>query len=182
MRTQTVSIALLIGLVGLPSMLFWQTHKSLKRFEGLRTGDALPLATVQTPTGQSFETGTWLGSPTLLIVFNPDCRPCRTEIENLASVAPMFPGLKIALLSTKIDIGALQAPFPVYVDRDGGFLSRVQRLVTPALYWIGASGNIRYARIGERNAADEAKLFRTLEAEEKQSRAQLSLQRRLPAF
>ena len=167
MRTRTVSMALLIGLVTLPPVFLWQTRNSLKRFEGLHTGDAVPFAKVQTSFGKTFETSSWLGTPTLLVVFNPGCRPCQQEIRNLSSVAPKFPDVKIALLSTKTDVGAFQASFPIYVDREGILLARVQRLVTPALYWIGASGTVRYARIGERDAADEEILLRRLQALEK---------------
>ncbi len=167
MRTQTVSMALLIGLVTLPPLFLWQTRNSLKRFEGLHPGDAFPFARVQTNFGETVETSSWLGTPTLLVVFNPGCRPCRQEIRNLSSIAPKFPDVKIALLSTKTDVGSFQASFPIYVDREGILLARVQRLVTPALYWIGESGTVRYARIGERDAAHEEKLFRRFQTVEK---------------
>jgi hypothetical protein len=167
MTSRTVLLTLWIGLVTLTSLVMWRTHNTLRRLEGLHRGDSMPLARVRTPAGRFIETGSWLGTPTLLIVFNPECRPCQEEIGNLASIAPRFPHLKIALLSTKTDIGELSAPFPVYVDFNGGFLPRVQRLVTPAIYWIGASGKVLYARIGKRDAADEERLFRRLQAEDK---------------
>ena len=167
MKIRTVSIALLLFLVILPSLLLWRAHNSLKQYEGLRPGDTLPLARLQTPDGQPVETGSWFGTPTVLIVFNPDCQPCRSEIRNLASIAPRFPDLRIALLSTRTSPGSLQAAFPVYVDRDGAFLNRSQRLVTPALYWIGASGKIRYARLGQRDATEDEELFRKLQDVEK---------------
>jgi len=160
-------MTLLFSVVVLTGLFLWCAHAYVGRFEGLRPGDTLPLAKLQTLDGQPLETGSWLGRPTLLMVFNPDCLPCRLELRSLVSVATHFPKLRIALLSTKTDAGSLQIPFPVYVDANGAFLARVQRLVTPALYWIGTSGRVMYARTGQRDPAEEEKILQRLQEGEK---------------
>ena len=164
MRTRKMWMAILILLVMLPVLFLLAAQKTLKRFTGLQPGDAVPEARLR-PVGQPWvETSSWHGTPTLLVIFQPGCEACRLEIAGLASIAPSFPDLKIVLLSTRTDLAGMQAPFPIYVDPDGGFLTRVRKLVTPALYWIDASGHVQYARTGQHSVQEEERLLRRLVA------------------
>jgi len=162
MRTRTARLTLLIFLVSLPALFLVLAQISLKKFEGLRRGDLMPLAILHTVDDVPVETASWLGAPTLLVVIQPGCEACRREIDTLAAIAPSFPELHVVLLSTETDIGEMPSPFPVYIDRDGGFLKQVRKLITPAIYWMDASGKVRYARAGQHSAGEEKGLFRTL--------------------
>jgi hypothetical protein len=165
MKTQPLRLSLLIILVALPAVFLLLALKSVKEFEGLRPGDSLPRARLWSETGIAVETATW--RDTLLVVFQPGCEACLREIDDLASIAPRFPKVKIVLLSTAIDVEGLQAPFPIYVDPAGGFVRKVRRLITPAVYFVDATGTIRYARTGRRSAAEEEQLLRGLLNEER---------------
>lgn len=162
MRMRTVWLTLLIIVAALPGVVLLYARKSLREFEGLHPGDALPGSRLESAGGVPVETSSWLGFPTLLVVFQPGCNACRLEISGLAAIAPSFPNVKIVLLSTDRNVAGTRAPFPVYFDPDGRFLKKVRKLATPAVYWIDESGKVRYARAGQRSASDEEALLRSL--------------------
>jgi hypothetical protein len=178
MRTRTVRMTLLIILVSLPALFLVLAQISLKKFEGLRKGDPMPLAVLHTVDDVPVETASWHGAPTLLVVIQPGCEACRSEIDTLAAIAPSFPELHVVLLSTETDIEEMTAPFPVYIDRDGSFLKQVRKLITPAIYWMDASGKVRYARAGQHSEDEEKRLFRTLLEETYESNALNELRHR----
>lgn len=171
MRKRTLRLSLLMFLVSFPALFLVLAQISLKKYEGLRRGDRMPLAVLHTADNVPVETTSWLGAPTLLVVIQPGCDACRQEIDALASIAPSFPELRIVLLSTEVDFGEWITPFPVYVDPEGHFLTQVRKLITPAVYWMDASGNIRYARAGQHGEDEEEKLFRTLLEQARESNA-----------
>jgi len=180
MRTRTVRLALLVFLVSLPALFLVMAQISIEKYRGLRPGDALPMAVLHTADGVPIATASWLGVPTLIVVFQPGCEACRREIDILASIGPAFPGLRIVLLSTAVDIGEMTVPFPIYIDHQGGFLKQVRKLVAPTIYWVDASGKIRYARAGLLGKDEGKKLFRELLAEPPEAKAPRSAQHRTP--
>jgi hypothetical protein len=180
MRTRTARMTLLIFLVSVPVLFLVLAQISLKKFEGLRRGDQIPLAVLHTVDDVPVETASWLGAPILLVVIQPGCQACRNEIDTLAAIAPSFPELHIVLLSTETDIEEMTAPFPVYIDHDGNFLKQVRKLITPAIYWMDASGRVRYARAGQHSKDEEKSLFRMLSEETEESNALNESRHRTP--
>jgi hypothetical protein len=162
MRNRNIRIAILTLLAAMPALFLLVAQRSLRGYEGLQPGDLLPRAWLQAMDRTWVETGTWRGTPTLLVVYQPGCKACRLELETLVAVAPSFSGVRIVLLSAKNELTGMLAPFPIYSDPGGSFLAKVRRLVTPTLYWIDASGQVRFTRVGHRNAAEERELFRRL--------------------
>ncbi len=162
MRKRKLGLAILSILAGLPALFLLLAQNSLKEFDGLKPGDRLPRARLQSVGQTWIETDAWAGTPTLLVVFQSGCSACRVELDSLSSIAPSFPDLRIALLSTQTEVAGMHTLFPIYVDPGGCFLSKVRRLATPALYWIDASGMVRYTRIGPRSATEEEGLVRRL--------------------
>lgn len=158
----------LIILAALPALFLLLAQHFHKKPAGLRPGDLLPGTRLQSTSPTWVETDSWLGTPTLLVVFQPGCSACRSEIDTLTSIAPLFPGVRIALLSTQSEIAGLHTPFPIYVDPGGCLLSKVSLLVTPAIYWIDASGRVRYSRVGPRSAREEESMVRKLLQETRQ--------------
>jgi hypothetical protein len=173
-------MTLLIFLVSCPALFLVLAQISLKKFEGLRRGDPMPLAVLHTADDVPVETASWRGAPTLLVVIQPGCEACRREIDTLAAIAPSFPELHIVLLSTEIDAVERNAPFPVYIDRDGNFLKQVRKLITPAIYWMDASGIVRYARAGQHSKDEGKRLFRTLLEETRESNVLNESRQRTP--
>lgn len=168
MRPRAVRLAFLIIVFVLPGLFVLLAQKILREFEGLHPGDMVPVARLWSADRLPVDTSSWRGNPTLLVVFQPGCDACRREIGILAVLAPSFPAVKIVLLSTTKEASGIQAPFPVYVDRDGTFLKRVRKLLTPTVYWIDGTGRIRYARAGQHGARAEEVLFRRLTGKERQ--------------
>jgi peroxiredoxin len=162
MRNRNIRIAILTLLAAMPALFLLLAQRSLRGYDGLQPGDLLPRARLQSMDRTWVETVTWRGTPTLLVVYQPGCKACRLELETLAAVAPSFPGVRIVLLSAKNELKGTLAPFPIYSDPGGSFLAKVRRLVTPTLYWIDASGLVRFTRVGHRNAGEEEELFRRL--------------------
>jgi hypothetical protein len=162
MINRKICLALLIALVLTPVLFLLWARSTLRRFDGLKAGDWLPEARVLSQDHSWLETVSWRGTPTLLVVVTPGCFSCRHEIESLASIAPLFPSLRIVLLSTRGDIAGLAAPFPVFTDPDGIFLQKVKKLFTPAIYWVNPSGQVGYARVGRRDADEEKALLTKL--------------------
>lgn len=180
MRTRTVRLALLMFLVSLPALFLVVAQISIEKYRGLSRGDLMPMAMLHTVEGVPVATGSWLGAPTLIVVFQPGCEACRREIDILAAIAPSFPEVHIALLSTAVDIGETTAPFPVYVDHQGVFLKQVRKLITPAIYWSDASGRIRYARAGLLGEDEGRRLFHELLAEANEAKAPSDARRQTP--
>jgi peroxiredoxin len=160
MKKRTVCLVLLIVCSVAPALFLVLTSKPLAGFEGLHPGDILPQANLSGSEGTPIDTGSWRGTPTVLVVFHPKCNACRVEIENLAAVAPLFPAVRVVLLSTQIEPGRHPGPFPTLLDPDGTFLRQVRRVVTPTVYWIDATGFVRHVHIGPRSAREEESLFR----------------------
>ena len=180
MRTRTVRLALLVFLVSLPALFLVMAQISIEKYRGLRPGDAMPMAVLHTADGVAVATASWLGAPTLIVVFQPGCEACRREIDILASIGPAFTDLRIVLLSTAADIGEMTAPFPIYIDHQGGFLKRVRKLITPAIYWVDASGKIRYARAGLLGLDEGKRLFGELLAEPPEAEVPRGARHRTP--
>jgi hypothetical protein len=152
----------LIFLAASPAIFLLLAQRSLKEYRGLRPGDVLPWARLQSMDRTWIETATWRGMPTLLVVYQPGCKACRLELESLVAISPSFPGVRIVLLSTKNELAGTAVPFPVYLDPGGDFIAKVRRLITPTLYWMDASGYVRFTRVGHRNAGEEEEVFRRL--------------------
>ena len=160
-------LPLLIAATVTPMLILFLAETALKGFEGLHPGDALPCLPLQTADGRSIETGAWRGVRTVLVVFQPGCDACRLEINGLESIAPLFPDVRIVLLSTEKTVAGMHRSFPIYVDPDGRFLKQVRKLVTPTIYWFDSLGEVRYVRAGQRDAGEEEGLFRRLMKEER---------------
>jgi len=180
MRTRTVRFALLIFLVSLPALFLVTAQISVQKYRGLRPGEFLPRETIRTLAGIPVATASWLGTPTLIVVFQPGCEACRREINALAAVAPSFPQVRIVLVSTTADIGEMAAPFPVYVDPQGDFLKQVRKLITPTIYWMDASGEVSFARAGLLGEQETRELFRALLAESREVKAPQESRGRMP--
>jgi hypothetical protein len=161
-NNRNIRIAILTLLAAMPALFLLLAQRSLKEYRGLQPGDLLPEARLQAADRTWVETATWRGAPTLLVVYQPGCKACQLELETLAAVAPSFPSVKIVLLSTKSELTGALSPLQIYSDPGGSFLAKVRRLITPTVYWINDSGEVRFARVGHRNAKDEEELFRRL--------------------
>ncbi len=131
------------------------------RYQGLTPGDRLPHVHLVAPDGEPVDTSLWGGRPTLLMLLDPECPGCLMELDNINTLAPTMPGLRVVLLSTltrdKTDGGSF-----AYADPTGVLTRRMRRFAVPAVYWIGSDGRVLYARSGARSLADDASTFYAL--------------------
>jgi len=164
MKKQPTRWVLLATTLTLPVLLVVCAHRTLRENQGLRQGDELPKARLRTAEGFPVDTDSWRGTMTLLVLFNPVCKACEAEIRTLNTIAPQFPDLKIVLLSLDPAVAQADIPFPVLIDPSRALVKKARRLAVPALYWIGHDGKVQYARTGQRPPAEEALLFRKLQA------------------
>ncbi len=148
--------AVIIG----PLLLYIIGWRSLSL--GLRPGDQLPAAQLESLDGTVIETSSWRGTPTLLVLFQPACRSCREQIRALTQIAPKLHRLRIVLLSVSGEPPAEEVPFMVCRDAGGAFLARTRRHMVPALYWIDSSGRITYVRTGVRTPLSDLQIFARL--------------------
>jgi hypothetical protein len=160
MKIRTLKRTGLVVGITVAAVFFASADKTLEAYRGLRPGDELPRAGIQSADGRSADTASWLGRETIILIYQPGCTACEAEIRNLAVVAPKFPGLSVVLLSLGQIEPSYTRPFPVYVDPSGNCLRRLRKLVVPTLYWISADGIVRYARTGSRSMAQEETVFR----------------------
>jgi thiol-disulfide isomerase/thioredoxin len=151
---------LIVALLIAPLLLLFLAQRSLDY--GLRPGDLLPEAQLESLEGVPVETASWRGTPTLLVLFRPECPACREEIRGLGKIAPELREVRIVLLSLKGEPPRDAVPFPAYRDPSGAFVKRTRKLIVPTLYWLDSSGRVRYARAGRRSATSDLQLFRSL--------------------
>jgi len=131
------------------------------RFQGLKPGDRLPRVRLVSPDGEPVDTGSWGGRPTLLILFDPACPACLSELDNIDALAPTMPSVRVAKLST-IPRDRRDAGVVTYADPTGVLTRRMRRFAVPAVYWVSSDGRILYARSGARSLADDASTFYAL--------------------
>lgn len=151
---------LIVALLIAPLLLLFLAQKSFDC--GLRPGDLLPEARLESLEGVPVETVSWRGTPTLLVLFRPECPACREEIRSLGTIAQELPEVRVVLLSLKGEPPRGAVPFPVYRDPSGAFIKQTRKLIVPTLYWLDSSGHVRYARAGYRSATSDLQLFRPL--------------------
>ncbi|HYK89727.1 MAG TPA: TlpA disulfide reductase family protein [Acidobacteriota bacterium] len=155
MKRLIIAISLFI-----PLLLLGWAHKSLE--SGIRPGEPLPDAQLQSLEGAPVDTSWWHGKPTLLVLFQPACRACREEIRNLEWIAERLPEVRIILLSLNGAPPIEKVRFMVCRDPENAFSRRVRRAIVPTLYWIDPSGRVKYVRSGLRPRASDLSLFRSL--------------------
>lgn len=149
-------IALLAVIVAAPFLFLLWSQAVGPRYSGLKPGDRVPVADLVSLSGETVSTGSWRGRATLLVLFQPGCKACREEIADLADLAPVLTGVRIALLSVKTGAQSSNESFPTYVDPSGVFLAKMRKLIVPTVYWIGPDGRVRYARVGRAGKNDQA--------------------------
>ncbi len=145
----------------LPAGLCFIANRIPAGYRGFLPGSYLPDAPLVTPKGATIRTRSWLGRPTLIVLFRPGCGACEEEIDNLEALAPTFLPMRIALVSTEA-CGRLDSPLPVYFDPTGEFLGKARRLAVPALYWVNSEGKVEYVRTGVRRLTEDEAIFHSL--------------------
>ena len=156
-----VRLALLMLLAALPAALCSIATRIPADYRGLLPGNYLPDSPLVTVTGTTIRTRSWLGRPTLVVLFRPGCRACEEQIANLEALAPAALPLRIALVSTEAS-SRLDSPLAVYLDPTGEFLGKARRLAVPVLYWVNSAGKVEYVRTGVRRLSEDAATFRRL--------------------
>jgi peroxiredoxin len=151
---------LIVALLNAPLLLLFLAQRSLDC--GLRPGELLPEARLESLDEAPVETASWRGTPTLLVLFKPACPACQEEVRGLTAIAPQLPEVRIVLLSVNGEPLREGVPFQVLRDPGGAFVKRIGKLIVPALYWLDSSGRVRYTRTGLRPVASDLQLFRQL--------------------
>ncbi len=161
-RARRAFLAALLGAVGgTILMMLILVLRLPDQCQGLKPGDHLPSVRLISPEGKPVDTSSWHGQPTLLMLFDPLCPACRSELDNIDALAPAMPNLRIALLSTRPH-ERRETQVATYLDPTGVLTGRMRRFAVPALYWIGPDGRIEYARSGARSLPEEAVIFSQL--------------------
>jgi thiol-disulfide isomerase/thioredoxin len=162
MRVPLSKMILPACILGVTTLLFSLSHHIIRTYRGLSPGDELPDLPLESFDGDRVDSGSWRGSPILLVLFLPGCPSCRAQINDLESVACELPDLNVALLSVNGLPLTMNTSFPVYRDPSGRFLEHTRKLVVPTLYWMDSEGKVKYARAGRREFSADLSLFRTL--------------------
>lgn len=156
-----LSAILLVVTTATIALLLTMLLRLPDRFRGLEPGELLPDVVLVSPEGEEIHTRTWRGQPTLLVLFDPSCPSCLTELDNITALAPTLPGLRVvALCVSRPDQGETQPA--AYRDPTGALTRSARRFAVPALYWIGTDGRIEYARSGARSFPEDAAIFNDL--------------------
>ncbi len=156
-----VRLALLMLLAALPVGLCFIADRIPAEYRGLLPGHYLPDVRLVTIDGATIRTRSWLGRPTLVVLFRPGCRACEEEVANLEALAPTVLPVRIALISTEAS-GRLDSSLPEYFDPTGEFLGKARRLAVPVLYWVNSEGRVEYVRTGVRRLTEDAAILRRL--------------------
>lgn len=155
-------VILLAGILGVTTLLFFLGHHTIRTNRGLSPGDELPDLPLESFDGDRVDSGSWRGSPILLVLFLPGCPSCRAQIDDLELVACELPDLNVVLLSVNGSPLTMNTSFPVYRDPSGRFLERTRKPIVPTLYWLDSKGKVKYARAGRREFSADLSLFKTL--------------------
>jgi hypothetical protein len=158
-RTKRIlSAILLASTVATIAILLVMLLRLPHRFRGLEPGAFLPDFVLVSPEGEQIHTGTWRGRPTLLVLFDPSCPSCLSELDNIEALAPTLPRLRVVALWVGRP-GQEEMTFVAYRDPTGALTRSARRFAVPALYWIGVDGRIEYARSGARSFPEDAAIF-----------------------
>ncbi len=153
--------ALIAILLAAPLVILFFAHRSVSF--GLKKGDMLPQAHLESMSGAKVDPASWRGIPTLLVLFNPDCPACEREIQSLAAMAPNVSGVRVVLLTLNGRPPKHAVEFQIVRDPDGAFVKRTRKLLVPTIYWIGGDGRVEYARTGSRSESEELTLIHSLQ-------------------
>ncbi len=162
MRIPVQKIIVLIGVFGIAALLSFAVRYVLGTHRGLFPGDQLPDVPLESFDGDRLDSGSWRGSPILLVLIAPDCPSCRAEIWDLELIASEMPDLNVVLVSANGSPLTMNTSFPVYRDPSGKFLERTRKVSLPAVYWLDETGQVKYARAGRRPFSSDLLLFKTL--------------------
>jgi thiol-disulfide isomerase/thioredoxin len=122
----------------------------------LRAGDPAPDLRLAGGSGSTRRLSDYTGAgPIAVVIVDPDCGYCRTEMENLTAIVAAKPAhaerFVVVAVGDPARIAELTTEFPaldVQEDRDRS-LERTYRLPTvPALFTLDASGQVAEVRFG----------------------------------
>jgi peroxiredoxin len=117
-----------LGLIGVHTYVFWYSRLNRKPSTALRTGEVLPLFSLQDAEGHAVESSQWRGSPSLLLFYRGNwCPLCVAQVREVAEqyrelaalgvktvmISPQ-PARETAKLAARFD-----APMQFAVDADG---------------------------------------------------------------
>ena len=161
MRVALSKMILPAGILGMTTLLLLGYY-AIQTHRGLSPGDELPDLPLESFDGDQVDSGSWRGSPIVLVLLLPECPSCRSQIDDLETAASELPDLNVALLSVNGSPLSTNTSFPVYRDPSGRFLDRTRKLTVPTLYCVDAKGKVKYARAGRRELSADLALFKTL--------------------
>jgi len=132
-------------------------HKATTGKMALHTGDHVPITDLPTfgPDGSHFMTSTWRGRPYVVNFFASWCADCKTEHEELMTMAAGHIPVIAVLFKDKVD------KVTAYLDRDGNPYSAIARdddghaatdwgiNGVPETFVVDAHGIIRWHHAGE---------------------------------
>ena len=141
-RKELIEVAL-AAVVAVPTVILLLASRFAAEGKGLNPGQELPQAQLMRLDGQWVNTGSWRGSPTLLVLYRSTCRACEREILGLSSVALSIPRLRIVLLAMDLAAPRVPTEFPILIDPTDDFLKSVRKTIVPTLYLLDSEGRVR---------------------------------------
>lgn len=123
----------------------------------VRTGEAVPAVTLADTLGNRFSLArAVLGAPALVVVMNPTCNHCHTELQSLRSIMARTPAerrVRVVVVSvgesSMLKGAARQYPeFPFYDDVAGAIHNRLGLRMVPANFSVAADGRVTEVRVG----------------------------------
>jgi hypothetical protein len=147
-----------------------RSREIMKAFQ-VRDGGILPLLALQDTTGaRSSLAEVVMGQRALVVVMDPECAHCHTEIEAIRGLLARTPAERrprvVAVSVGRSDLlkqAARKYPgLPVYDDARGSIRGRLGLQVVPATFTVTTDGRVDDVRVGVQSDAYLGSLLSTL--------------------
>jgi cytochrome oxidase Cu insertion factor (SCO1/SenC/PrrC family) len=143
--------------------LFWlgviapRASREIMQAFRVRAGEPVPSVTLADTLGtRSTLAEALAGGPALVVVMNPTCAHCHTELESIRAIQARTPAPRRSRVvvvsvgeSERLREAARRYPeFPVYDDVAGAIQNRLGLKMVPANFSVGADGRVTDVRVG----------------------------------
>ena len=163
MKRRLKALIVLVSILGIPAMLLgWVYHSSRSR--GIPVGQRFPSIRLNDLDGNPAK----IDKTTLLVFFHSACPHCQKQLANLEELHRRHRSDHLRIIAASLDDKETTVAFlrdshfsyPIVMDIERSFTTRLKEKAIPALYLIDETGIVKYKRHGYREIETDDRIVR----------------------